>query len=91
VGAIARAFVFDQVGEGAADDFLEGSVEEFRETTIGGTDLAVETESQKDVVERVDEVAKALLRPGNHLEKLIELAIARQPGFLLVEASHQAF
>src|SRR6476660_6815232 len=59
-GAIDCAFVFDQLGEGAADDFLEGSVEEFRETTIGGTDLAVETESQKDVVERVDEVAKAL-------------------------------
>ena len=81
--------VLEEVGEAAPDDFLKGLAEEIGEAAVYSANFAVESHGEKDVVERIDQVAEALLGLRNHGEKLVKLLVAGERGVFLVEAADQ--
>ncbi len=76
-GRIAAALLHE-FGQRPADNLLEGRGDEIRKTAVDGADLAVEVERQQNIVERVNQIAIALLRPCNDFEEMIELLVARR-------------
>ena len=83
--------ILKKISETPANNFLEGLADEIGEAAVDGADFAVEAHGEKDVVEGVDQVTKALLRLGNHGEKMVQLLIAGERGVFLIEAADQAF
>ena len=88
-GRIAAALLHE-FGQRPADNLLEGRANEIRKTAVDGADLAVEIEGQQNIVERVNQIAIALLRPCNDFEELIELLVARRRLIALFQAVHEA-
>src|SRR5208337_4494531 len=83
--------VLEELGEMAADDFLERAADEIGEAAVDVADFAIETEGEEQVVKGIDEIAETLLGLGNHLEELLHLAVAGETGTLLVEAADEPF
>ena len=61
-----------------------------RSAKLYGADFALEGEGEQHVVEGVDQVTIALLRAFDDGKELVQLAIARRLGVLLLEALDQA-
>src|SRR5260370_22607594 len=89
LGAIANDFL-DKFAQRPADNLLEGRVDEVGKAAVDGADLTIEGKSQQNVVERVDQVAIALLGLRDHLEKLAELFVAGRRFIALFHAAHEA-
>jgi len=87
-GAFPAAFL-QKIREGITDDLREGHAHEIGKTAVNSADLAVQRERQQDVVERIDQVAKALLRPGDHGEQLVELLFVGWGLVAMFHAAHQ--
>ncbi len=82
--------LLQEISDGPADKLLERRADKIGKTAVDGANLAVEREGQQDVVERVDQVAIALLRPGDDFEQLFELFVAGSGLVVLLKATHQA-
>src|SRR6267142_2890257 len=82
--------VLDELGQGLADNLLEGRVNEIRKTAVDRANLAVKAKSEQNVIEGVNQVAIALLGAGDDFEELVELLVARRFGIALLEAVHEA-
>ena len=89
IPALSHAFIFDQFSERPSDDFLEGLAEQLGEHAMRRADLAVEAESQKESSKESMRSRKPCCDLEIIWNKLIELAVAGQTGFLLIEAANQ--
>src|SRR5262249_9659657 len=70
-------------------DLLERQANEVGEAAIRSADFAIEAKREEDVIEGIDQVAKALLRLGDHAEELLHLlAIGRGSSGAIETADH---
>src|SRR5712692_1099150 len=60
--------ILHKLAKGPADNLLERRRHEIGKAAVDGANLAVERERQQHIIERVDQVAIALLGPGDDFE-----------------------
>ena len=61
------------------------------EAAVAGANLALQAKRKKQIVERIDQVAEALLRLGDHPEELLELLVVGRSSGALIETANHAF
>src|SRR5882724_64819 len=80
---------FHEIGQGPADDLLEGQADQIGEAAVDGSDVSFQSEREQNVIERIDQVAVALLGALDYGEQLIELPVAGRFGIALLQATNQ--
>ncbi len=73
-GAAGSVHQLNELVELAADERGKGVAQEIGDAAIGGKNLALERNGKEQVLESIDEITIALLRPLHHLEQLFQLS-----------------
>src|SRR4029077_11839724 len=89
VRAFSAAF-FNEIGEWPADNLLERQTDKIGKAAVDGADFAFESERDEQIVERIDQVAIALLGTGDDLKKLVHLLVTGRSNIALLDAADQA-